>query len=454
MNKLFLVPLLFLIFACQQDPKEKEIDYAIISGSITNPAGDKVVIYAGQEKLKDISLDSQGKFTDTLKNIEPGFLTLIHGRENSAIYIAPGYDLDLTLDTAEFDESISYSGRGSEANNYLASKYLKDEEMSGEVSTFYSLEEDEFLKKLEEIQKNKKQLLNEANNLDKEFKELEEKNLRYEYLAGIQNYPSYHEYYAKKPDFKPSTNFSAPLDSLDYTLEDDYRNSSYYQGLVQNKYNKMIRESENPSEVFKEINALSNTALKEDLAKNLAYGISPNSENNEAYYNGIMAMTSDKELKERVSSKYEKVQKLTKGNPSPVFTDYENHKGGTMSLQDLKGKYVYVDVWATWCGPCKAEIPYLKEVEEKYHGKNIAFVSTSIDKAADHNSWVEMVKDKELGGIQLMADNDWNSKFVTDYAIEGIPRFILIDPEGNIVTADAPRPSNQELQTMFESLDI
>jgi len=65
-----------------------------------------------------------------------------------------------------------------------------------------------------------------------------------------------------------------------------------------------------------------------------------------------------------------------------------------------------------------------------------------------------MVNDKALGGVQLFADNDWKSKFVQDYAIEGIPRFILIDPEGNIVTADAPRPSNPKLVDLFEELGI
>ena len=145
---------------------------------------------------------------------------------------------------------------------------------------------------------------------------------------------------------------------------------------------------------------------------------------------------------------------LAKGMPSPVFTNYENHKGGKTSLEDLKGKYVYIDVWATWCGPCKREIPFLKEVEKSYHGKNIEFVSTSIDRAKDHEVWVNMVTDKDLSGVQLFADNDWKSKFVQDYAIEGIPRFILIDPEGNIVTADAPRPSNPKLVELLEELGI
>lgn len=140
-----------------------------------------------------------------------------------------------------------------------------------------------------------------------------------------------------------------------------------------------------------------------------------------------------------------------KGKVSPGF-DYENYKGGKTKLSDLKGKYVYVDLWATWCGPCRAEIPFLQKIEEKYHGKNIEFVSISIDQAKDHEKWKKFVADKNLGGVQLFADNDWQSEFVTSYGVTGIPRFILIDPNGNILESDASRPSSPELQAQLDGL--
>jgi thiol-disulfide isomerase/thioredoxin len=139
------------------------------------------------------------------------------------------------------------------------------------------------------------------------------------------------------------------------------------------------------------------------------------------------------------------------GSASPSF-DYENHKGGKTKLEDFKGRYVYVDVWATWCGPCRAEIPSLKKVEEKYHGKNIEFVSISIDVAKDHEKWKGFVTEKQLGGVQLFADKDWSSDFIKAYGVTGIPRFILIDPSGKIVKADAPRPSSPDLQKTLDSL--
>lgn len=153
---------------------------------------------------------------------------------------------------------------------------------------------------------------------------------------------------------------------------------------------------------------------------------------------------------------------LPKGTPSPLFIDYENITGEKTSLSDLKGKYVYIDVWATWCGPCKAEIPSLKKIEKQYHGKNIAFVSMSIDDDRSHGGswekanedWKKMVAEKELGGIQIFAPKGWKSEFVQDYRINGIPRFILVDPEGNIVSASAPRPSSEALIKLFEEENI
>ena len=139
------------------------------------------------------------------------------------------------------------------------------------------------------------------------------------------------------------------------------------------------------------------------------------------------------------------------GAPSPTF-DYENYKGGKTKLSDLKGKYVYIDNWATWCGPCRAEIPFLQEIEKKYHGKNIEFVSISIDTKKDYEKWKKFVADKELGGIQLIADKDWSSDFMIAFGINSIPRFLLIGPDGNVIDADADRPSSPQLQQTLDKL--
>jgi thiol-disulfide isomerase/thioredoxin len=144
---------------------------------------------------------------------------------------------------------------------------------------------------------------------------------------------------------------------------------------------------------------------------------------------------------------------VAKGKPSPKF-NYPDINGKYVSLNDLKGKYVYIDIWATWCAPCKKEIPFLKELDKTYKGKNIAFVSLSIDKQENKDKWISMVKEQNLTGIQILSDNDWNSEFIRNYGISAIPRFILIDTEGKIISNNAPRPSDQNLNVLLDSLSI
>lgn len=134
------------------------------------------------------------------------------------------------------------------------------------------------------------------------------------------------------------------------------------------------------------------------------------------------------------------------GDVSPGFS-YQDINGKTVSLSDLKGKPVYIDIWATWCPPCRAELPYLKKLEEKY-GESIHFVSISCD--MDKAKWESMVKEQKLGGIQLHFGNDQG--LMQAYAVTGIPRFILLDAEGKVLSPDMTRPSDEDTAKRFDQL--
>lgn len=162
-----------------------------------------------------------------------------------------------------------------------------------------------------------------------------------------------------------------------------------------------------------------------------------------------------------IHSIYALKREFPKGMEAPKWSDYENINGEKTSLADLKGKYVYVDVWATWCGPCKREIPSLKKVEAEYHEKNIAFVSISVDDNKSSGSWDQaradwrqMVEEEELTGVQLFSPEGRKSPFMSELKVRGIPRFILIDPQGKIVSPSAPRPSSEELIELFDEEQI
>ncbi len=144
---------------------------------------------------------------------------------------------------------------------------------------------------------------------------------------------------------------------------------------------------------------------------------------------------------------------LEAGNPSPEFIGYENILGGTTDLEDFRGKYVYIDLWATWCYPCRAEIPFLKKLESDFHDRNIEFVSISLDKPGAYDKWREMVSDLNLSGTQLYANgNAFKDPFAKAYDVRFIPRFLLIGPDGKIVEADAPRPSERSMRNFLTSL--
>lgn len=138
---------------------------------------------------------------------------------------------------------------------------------------------------------------------------------------------------------------------------------------------------------------------------------------------------------------------LSPGDMAYNFS-YPDNKGNTVTLGDLKGKVVLIDVWATWCGPCKAEIPYLKKLEEEFKGTDLSVVSVTFDELEDKDKWIQMIKDDQLGGTHLFAGG-WGD-FAQYYKIRGIPRFMVYDKEGKIVTVDAPRPSNPALKALLK----
>lgn len=153
-------------------------------------------------------------------------------------------------------------------------------------------------------------------------------------------------------------------------------------------------------------------------------------------------------LKTRAEAVGSKLYTTRAGGVAAGFT-YPDVNGKSVSLSDFKGKVVLIDVWATWCGPCKQEMPHLKRLEEEMKGTDVVFLGVSVDEARNKQKWLDFIEKEKLGGIQVFASG-W-SKITKDYRINGIPRFIVIDRKGNVVSFDAPRPSNPALKKMLET---
>ena len=142
-------------------------------------------------------------------------------------------------------------------------------------------------------------------------------------------------------------------------------------------------------------------------------------------------------------------EKTAAGTPAPDIT-LDMPDGKQVQLKDIcKGKFTYIDVWATWCGPCKKEIPFMAQMVEKLKDNDkVQFVSISIDE--DVKAWKTMIENDKPAWPQYNIHKETAKQFMTDWGITGIPRFIMIDKNGNIFAADASRPSEENTAQTIE----
>lgn len=155
----------------------------------------------------------------------------------------------------------------------------------------------------------------------------------------------------------------------------------------------------------------------------------------------IESCCSDKKLLESFRQVAAQFASLYPGAQAPD-AEFHDVNNVVYHLSDFKGKVIYIDTWATWCGPCKAEIPALQKLEEEFHDKNIQFISISTDQSLQN--WIDFLKKQPMGGLQAHNTQNAESSISALYKVNSIPRFILIDQKGQIVTANAPRPSSGE----------
>lgn len=140
---------------------------------------------------------------------------------------------------------------------------------------------------------------------------------------------------------------------------------------------------------------------------------------------------------QRIKSFIQKAEKVAIGMPAPEFMEPDLNKKN-ISLKDFRGKYVLLDFWASWCVPCRAEHPYLKQAYSKYHDRGFTIVSFSLDKLEEKNAWIDAIKKDNLPWVQVCDFKGWSGKVVNEYNLfgKGIPANFLISPQGKIIARD------------------
>ncbi|MBR1871581.1 MAG: TlpA family protein disulfide reductase [Bacteroidales bacterium] len=166
-------------------------------------------------------------------------------------------------------------------------------------------------------------------------------------------------------------------------------------------------------------------------------------------YSFYSAVCKDPAYIEQVSDLYEATVTLAPGSEAPQI-EMEDPSGKKVMLSDLRGKALYIDFWATWCGPCQGEIPHMAKLAAKYAGnKKIAFVSISLDE--DKEAWKKQLEDEKPAWAQYILTEKGQEDVAQRYKISAIPRFVMLDKDGRIIALNADRPSSAGVTELIEN---
>jgi len=453
MKKSIILGLIFILFFSSFQKNKT----TTLSGEINK--FDKTPLLIADFKINNL-FDTinliNGRFNNIIKTENACFKTIKYGQVQKNIFLAPGYSLNISFEATNFGNTIKYEGKGATENRILDS-------ISVAISNFdyrfvYSQPIEiatKYIDSTYDAYQNYFEKLTNINKVDPVFIKYEKNSLLYSASAlktvlGLQkniadtNYYSFfnkitieNDKYLDIPSYRnflqyyinvKTRNILAIMDSSESKLPHDYSNATL----------KVIDEIKNKK--LKEYLVFENTKSK------LEFEGADNFEMQKVYF---LKNNSDSLYAREIRKIYTNKLLLASGKEAPGFTCADIN-GYNFSLKDFKGKFVYLDFWATWCGPCRQENPNYLKLQSDYRGKDIVFISISIDE--DKESWEKFVKESPSDGLSLITTGGIESNVAKAYQINGIPTFVLIDRAGKIINSQAPRPSDKELRKTLNTL--
>lgn len=380
--------------------------------------------------------DAEGKFQITFRLGSPNYFRL--GR--NILYLSPGDDLTVSLDYAN-SLNGDFKGKGSRANMFLRATPFPKAGSYMEAGKNVKTTANETVEFLLQRASSRQKELNELKGVTPEFKRLEAARIKADTINSLLS---------GRTGYKPKLSADAlKIYNEEYLKASEAAIEKYRDNFVDFSLMKLV--------VYRDIakHLLNYSSNNADFQKIIDW------QNATSLVNSMNTVSDKKDLQSfdpRISSiktlKYQRVLKqrlaelsrFGKGDVAINFTAVDSI-GRPVSLTSLKGKVIYIDLWATWCGPCYGEMPFFEKLKEKYKGnENVAFVSLSIDDNV--GLWKRDLDKRKAGGSQWLI----NRNSLPDYNIIGVPRAIIIDRSFKIADLNGPLPSSKTLEKVLDEL--
>ncbi len=449
---IFLSVFIFCFTSSAIGQPSKKTSPTWIQGVMTNaPRG--FFLLEIQGKKDTVPLNKNGQFEIMLEQHQGNYFTIEYQRQQVHLYVLPFDTLRFTLNGSNLSDVKEIKGKSAAYIEYLLNKTRTQRlfQTSLNQDLANGMNASAYYQKVDSVRNYRlQQLQSESNRYVSPFVENETKAIGYQMANDLLAF--------KSQNLKVgNTDFPSSFDAYIQQLKLDDESAAYvneYIYFIQNFFGQKALEryyADNPRSTLKyyeyvvdeSCKGLTSEKLKSfyyaELMPQVLKDVGTQDLTN--LINRLQTCCKDEVLLESIKRYASQFEHLYPGKPAPDASAYDIN-GKTYQLSSFKGRVLYIDVWATWCGPCKREIPHLQQLEQEYHGKDIEFISISTDR--DINAWKNFLEKETMSGLQLHQSDNPSENMSNLYMVNSIPRFILIDKQGKIVSSDAPRPSSGE----------
>ena len=399
---------------------------------------------------------------------------LICHKQSLSIFLEPGDNLQISFAGDSLLQSVSFSGKGSENNTFLnlfLRRFHSEYNKEAVTATILKSGADEFEMKLYDGRKTQLDFYNtyqSKNLLSQPFEKYIENTIRYNYYARLLSFPIIQANQSQQI-LAVKALPAVMLKGIDSTLANDhallcetYRDFLFYDVVYfTSQANGFEKFKDQSISMERKISMASQNFSGKSLVWYLAWFLNSDIDKVSQYTarHVYTVLTADEKNGTYTHLLRNKVDKRLAVKDAPVapvkandasastsksgYPALQDIDGKSFTFDDLKGKVVYVDYWASWCGPCRNEMSYSKQLHEMFNEKQLkqlVFLYISIDESAD--AWRAAVQQIGMQGRLAISPGNWSSPIAKYFQINSIPRYMLIDKKGNIVDVNAKRPSS------------